>query len=201
MATPSSPSAASISSKPALVSRSRRICRLSSWSSTTRMRLVMRACHARRRSDRERDPEGRALARASDSTQIVPPCISTMRLAIASPSPVPPFLLGAASCRPAGTPRRSAPGRRRRCPGRCRAPRARKCRRPASARDRRPRPASVNLMALPTRLSSTWVRRRSSPRPIGRSSATLDRQARASSRAASGSTAATHRLHDLGRCE
>ena len=29
-------------------------------------------------------------------------------------------------------------------------------------------PASVNLMALPTRLSSTWVRRCSSPRPIGR---------------------------------
>ena len=30
-------------------------------------------------------------------------------------------------------------------------------------------PWSVNLMALPTRLSSTWVRRRSSPRPAGRS--------------------------------
>src|SRR5262245_16198971 len=28
-------------------------------------------------------------------------------------------------------------------------------------------PASVNLMALPTRLSSTWVRRCSSPRPTG----------------------------------
>ena len=30
-------------------------------------------------------------------------------------------------------------------------------------------PSSVNLIALPTRLSSTWVKRRSSPRPRGRS--------------------------------
>ena len=37
-------------------------------------------------------------------------------------------------------------------------------------------PLSVNLMALPTRLSSTWARRRSSPRPAGRPWAILVRQ-------------------------
>src|SRR5262249_42794935 len=39
-------------------------------------------------------------------------------------------------------------------------------------------PASVNLMALPTRLISTWVKRRSSPRPGGSSEAisTLKRE-------------------------
>ena len=37
-------------------------------------------------------------------------------------------------------------------------------------------PASVNLIALPTRLSSTWVRRRSSPAPSGRSVGDLDVQ-------------------------
>src|SRR5215475_10164110 len=33
-------------------------------------------------------------------------------------------------------------------------------------------PVSVNLMALPTRLSKTWVRRCSSPTPMGRGLAT-----------------------------
>ena len=42
--------------------------------------------------DRKGDGEGRAFP-SSDSTQIVPPCISTMRLAIDRPSPVPPFFL------------------------------------------------------------------------------------------------------------
>ena len=57
-----------------------------------------------------------------DSTQILPPCISTMRLrdrqarGRCRPSSWWP------SCRPAGTPRRSWPGRPRRCPDRCRAP-------------------------------------------------------------------------------
>ena len=35
-------------------------------------------------------------------------------------------------------------------------------------------PASVNLIALPTRLSSTWVSLRSSPWPAGMSGGTLD---------------------------
>jgi hypothetical protein len=34
-------------------------------------------------------------------------------------------------------------------------------------------PVSVNLIALPARFSSTWVSRRSSPRPRGRSSGTI----------------------------
>ena len=34
------------------------------------------------------------------------------------------------------------------------------------------KPLSVNLIALPTILSRTWVRRRSSPWPMGRSAAT-----------------------------
>ena len=39
--TPCEPSSASTRSNPALVKRSRRICRLSSWSSTTKIRLLM----------------------------------------------------------------------------------------------------------------------------------------------------------------
>src|SRR6266566_4675640 len=49
-------------------------------------------------------------------------------------------------------------------------------------------PLSVNLMALPTRLSSTWERRRSSPRPVGRPGATSALKAKRFS-AARGSTA------------
>src|SRR6266700_6402812 len=51
-------------------------------------------------------------------------------------------------------------------------------------------PLSVNLMALPTRLSRTWESRRSSPRPVGRSGATWAVNAKRFS-AASGSTADT----------
>ena len=43
--------------------------------------------------DGKRECEGRALPEL-DSTQILPPCISMMRLEMASPSPVPPLLLG-----------------------------------------------------------------------------------------------------------
>ena len=49
-------------------------------------------------------------------------------------------------------------------------------------------PWSVNLMALPTRLSSTCVSRRSSPRPAGRSGGSSTLKASFFS-AASGSTA------------
>jgi hypothetical protein len=51
-------------------------------------------------------------------------------------------------------------------------------------------PLSVNLIALPTRLRSTWESRRPSPRPVGKSGATSALKANRFS-AASGSTAET----------
>ena len=60
-----------------------------------------------------------------------------------------------------------APGRRARCRGRYRAPQTRSGR-PSGAARISTSPSSVNLIALPTRLSSTCVRRRASPCRVGR---------------------------------
>ena len=62
MATPSSPVTASIISKPALVRRSRRMRRLSSWSSTTRIRLLMLASAWRSTRTGSAKPERRSPA-------------------------------------------------------------------------------------------------------------------------------------------
>ena len=55
-----------------------------------------------------------------DSTQILPPCISTMRLDMASPSPVPPFLrvIALSACWNSW----NSFDRQRRCRVRCRIP-------------------------------------------------------------------------------
>ena len=42
-------------------------------------------------SNRQGEPESRAFSFRADSTQIFPPCIWTIFLAIERPSPVPPF--------------------------------------------------------------------------------------------------------------
>ena len=60
----------------------------------------------------------------ADSTQIRPPCISTMRLEIARPRPVPPFFFGDRTVGLLEFLEDLLPGRPRRCRGRCRAPRA-----------------------------------------------------------------------------
>src|SRR5262245_46160122 len=110
----------------------------------------------------------------ADSTQIRPPWSSTIRLAMESPRPVPPFLrvLEVSACWNSSKIRcRSSWA----MPG------------PVSAtvttnasRSRwapiRTSPASVNLIAFPTRFRSTWASRRSSPRPAGRSGATTTRR-------------------------
>jgi hypothetical protein len=60
----------------------------------------------------------------------------------------------------------------------------------ATATSTRTSPASVNLTALPARFRSTWVSRRESPRPAGRSGGTVTRS-RSFFSAASDSTAVT----------
>ena len=64
--------------------------RFSSWSSTTRIRLLIGAatCRSTRTGSVNRKVEPRPRV---DSTQIRPPWSSTIRLAIARPRPVPPF--------------------------------------------------------------------------------------------------------------
>ena len=124
----------------------------------------------------------------SDSTQIRPPCISMIRFEIAKPEAGAALGLGDRIVGLLEFLEHLASGRPRRCPG------------PVSrtATVNEPllgdaliatAPASVNLMALPTRLSSTWVSRRSSPRPVGMFGGNLDLEARASFAAASVSTA------------
>ena len=138
----------------------------------------LRACRSTRIGTVKRnvDPSPRA-----DSTQRRPPCSSTMRREIARARARCRPSSACWSCRPAGTPRRSSAGRLGRCPGRYPRPTRRRRRRVARASDRRRCPASVNLIALPARFSSTWVSRRSSPRPGGRSAGRSSR-GRASSR-------------------
>ena len=98
-----------------------------------------------------------------DSTQIRPPCISTICLAMARPSPVPPLalVLELSTCRNfskmRSLVRRNAGAGIRHATAKW----------PFWLAVMRTSPVSVNLMALPTRLSSTWVRRCSSPKPEG----------------------------------
>src|SRR3954469_18559503 len=106
----------------------------------------------------------------TDSTSMVPPCIATSRCEIARPRPVPPFwrveLLS--TCWNSSKMRFWSSGA---MPGPV--SRTAMSKKPSAAPAAiSTEPLSVNLIALPTRLSSTWVRRRSSPRPIGSASAT-----------------------------
>src|SRR5215475_2806966 len=99
-----------------------------------------------------------------------PPCISTISLAMARPSPVPPLarVLELSTWRNFSKIRsHSSAG----IPGPVSLTLTVKWPLTAPAA-MRTSPESVNLMALPTRLSSTWVRRCSSPRPMGRDFAT-----------------------------
>src|SRR5580692_4527479 len=103
---------------------------------------------------------------SSESTWMRPPCSSTMRLEIARPKPVPPFcrvevlstcwnsskIFTWSSAAMPGPESRTAT---------LNAPFAAEASIATS-------PLSVNLIALPTRLSSTCASRRSSPRPAGR---------------------------------
>src|SRR5262245_47786683 len=105
-----------------------------------------------------------------DSIQMRPPCISTISLAMARPSPVPPLarVFELSTWRNFSKTRsHSSAG----IPGPVSLTLTAKWPFAAPA-VMRTSPASVNLMALPTRLSSTWVRRCSSPRPMGRDFAT-----------------------------
>src|SRR5665213_4114112 len=97
----------------------------------------------------------------SDSTQMNPPCISMMRLDIARPRPVPPFLRVAEfsacwnssnilDCSASAIPGPVSLTAIVNEP-------------PSSLAVILISPASVNLSALPTRFSSTWESRRSSP--------------------------------------
>src|SRR6266404_887260 len=103
---------------------------------------------------------------SSDSTEMRPPCSSTMRREIDRPSPVPPFLrvLVLSTCWNSSKILAWSAGA---MPG------------PESTTDMSKRspfcaaristpPWSVNLMALPTRFSRTWVSRRASALPTGR---------------------------------
>ena len=99
-------------------------------------------------------------APGSLSTQIRPPISSTSCAEMVRPRPVPPYCAWS-SRRPARRPRRSAAACPAGCRCRCRAPRSAGTatgRLPSatSTATRRPRPRSVNLMALPTRLTRTW---------------------------------------------
>src|SRR5215469_9339372 len=111
--------------------------------------------------------ENVAPAPGLDSTEMLPPCISMIRLAIARPSPLPPLVLVAElsawwnsskilTCSPSGIPGPVSHTATLNEPLRARALIATS-------------PLSVNLIALPTRLSSTCAMRRSSPHPAGRS--------------------------------
>src|SRR5262245_8707108 len=99
----------------------------------------------------------------TDSTQMRPPCISIISLAIARPSPVPPlvFVLVLSTWWNLSKIRsRSADG----MPGPVSLTLTTKLPFVASA-EMHTSPPSVNLIALPTKLSRTWVRRGSSPSP------------------------------------
>src|SRR5215813_11986153 len=100
-----------------------------------------------------------------DSTPMRPPCSSMMRLAMARPRPVPPFLrvIEESACWNSS---KILPWSASEIPGPV--SRTATVNVPfAAAAVILTSPASVNLMALPTRLSSTWVSFRSSPRAAG----------------------------------
>src|SRR5262245_28923132 len=99
----------------------------------------------------------------TDSTEMRPPCISIISLAIASPSPVPPLVLVimfSTWWNLSKMHSRSSSG----MPGPVSLTLTKKLPFFASA-EMHTSPASVNFIALPTKLSRTWVRRGSSPRP------------------------------------
>ena len=145
------------------------ICRLSSWSSMIKMRLLM-AClpvFAVRTGMLKKNVEP---SPRTDSTHNLPPCISTIRFAIANPSPVPPLerVEELSTCWNSSKIRCCSDSA---IPG------------PVSATETRNSPLaltaptlsspfSVNLMALPTRFSRTCAMRRSSPSATGRSGCT-----------------------------
>src|SRR5262249_49214775 len=108
---------------------------------------------------------------SADSTQIRPPCISTMRFAIARPRPVPPFFR-AVELSACWNSSKILTWSASEIPGPVSATETTKW--PSEAvPPTRPSPASVNLMALPTRFRSTWAIRRESPLPGGRSGGTV----------------------------
>src|SRR5262249_38457540 len=126
-----------------------------------------------------------------DSTQIRPPCSAMIRRAIERPRPVPPFLrvLELSACWNSSKMRCWSVGA---MPG------------PVSETETVNQPSaavastvtspdSVNLIALPTRFISTWVSRRSSPLPGGRSGAT-------SVLSASCFSSASERIDDTTEC-
>ena len=177
---------ASASAHPGLARRPPRSSRSRRWSAGRagsggcppgpRRRGCARSCRAACASARERQREGRRSSPGpgSNSTQMRPPCSSTIRRAIARPRPVPPFLrvLELSTCWNSSKIRcwsargDAGAGVGHRDHGDCR---LRPRRRIATS------PASVNLMALPTRFSSTCVSRRSSPRAarqVGRARST-----------------------------
>src|SRR5262249_20612348 len=101
-----------------------------------------------------------------DSTQMRPPCIPMMRLALDRPRPVPPFRLVAvlSACWNSS---KIFPWSEEAMPG--------PVSRTATVKDPlsavaliATSPLSVNLIALPTRFSRTWASRRPSPWPMGR---------------------------------
>ena len=73
-------------------------------------------CRVPRLGRRQREREGRALARARERTSSVPPCASAIERAMKSPSPVPGHQLARRAR--ARTSRRSAAGPRAGCPAR-----------------------------------------------------------------------------------
>src|SRR5712691_10602378 len=125
---------------------------------------------------------------SADSTQMRPPWSARMRFAMARPSPVPPFfrVLDVSTCwnsskilawSSAAMPGPVSDTETRKVPS-------------ETLASTRTSPAPVNLTPFPTRFKSTWLSRRSSPRPTGRSGATATVSASFFS-AASGSRAVT----------
>src|SRR5580704_14950261 len=108
----------------------------------------------------------------SEWTVMRPPCSSTMRREIDRPSPVPPFLrvMVLSTCWNSSKMRAWSAGA---MPGPESTTENSKRSAACTARISTP-PWSVNLMALPTRLSSTCASRRASPVPVGRPGATVE---------------------------
>ena len=106
------------------------------------------------------------------STPIRPPISSTRRLEIARPRPVPPYWRVVEASAWVNSVNSRARVCLARCRCRCRPPRSAAAASVSSRRaghlDQRPRPRSVNLMALPTRLSRIWRRRPGSPTHVPR---------------------------------
>ena len=109
---------------------------------------------------------------SADSTWIVPPIISTSCLLMARPRPVPPCLrvVEPSACENFSKMRACASSLMPRPVSRHLEAHASRARASSSARGRRAittEPCSVNLIALPTRLVSTWPSRSGSPFTCG----------------------------------